>query len=633
MNKYLLLLLLLSALTLLKANTIIVSPDGSQHLTSIQLAVDVSADGDTILVYPGRYLEHIDIIDKSLTIQGHYALTNNWDDVENTIIDADFQSNGFRLENNANATINGFLIENGVGYHYFDQYIYGGGILVYDSSLNLLNCIVQNCTSVNSGGIGVYEDSYVNLSSNIIRNNRAIYQGGGIGSSGGATVEFDPVNLNSIYNNYGSVQEIYIYNSICNDIVLDTLSVNLTGPDGFFVSYYSGPNPTPPTITVQNEYFNQIDSDIYVSPDGNDSNDGLTPETALQTIAYATRLVQPNVQNPNTVYLLPGVYSKDLNNQFFPVAVQSNTNLLGAGETPAGVVIGEEWNLNTVSIWFAENVEVGNFQMRRNNIIDEKAMSINVCQNIFVRDIDFGEAQTNRPGIGISRSHAIEVNNCSFHDIIGNNGDFRCFTTYTSDVYLNNVMVYNNSSTSNEGHVSCFDFDDSSIEANNIIIANNHQDYPGILMQYANIEGGSVGGNLNLTNFLMYNNISTDNSHPLLVFVNRYDHSYINNMTIAHNTGPTGVLRLAGDYTVRNSILYNPYAGRELTIWEPSSGDSHPIYSNIDADYNLMRGGLNNVIGADNPNNTLTWGEHNLDTDPLFRGDVTGDIPFGDFRR
>jgi hypothetical protein len=349
-------------------------------------------------------------------------------------------------------------------------------------------------------------------------------------------------------------------------------------------------------------------------------------------MAYATRLIQPNEQNPNTVYLLPGVYSKELNNQFFPVAIQSNTNLLGAGETPADVMIGEEWNLNTVSIWFADNVEVGFFHMKRNDVYNEQTMGMNRCQNVKVRDVDFGEAHTDYPGLLISRSETIEIANCNFHNIIGYYGDFECLRTYRSEVHVNNIIINNNTSTSDDGHVSGIDFGDCTITANNIIVTNNYQDYPGVLVQYGNTGNSSPGEYLKLSNFLMYNNTSSDNTLPLAIFFNKYDHSYISNMTIAHNSGPTGILRLAGDYTIRNSIMYNPDASYEAHIWSPSSGESNPTYSNIDINYCLIRNGESGMSGADNPNNTLTWGEHNFDTDPLFRGDVTGDIPVGDFR-
>ncbi len=626
------LLVLLFAVSVLYINATIreVSLDGTHEYTSIPWAIYESVDGDTVLVHPGRYLQHIDIIDKEITLISNYFYSGNRDDIYNTIIDANFDSNCLRLNNGAIAVVNGFLMENGVGFQSSGQYIYGGGIMVFESSLELSNSIVQNCSSINTGGIGVYENSYLSLSSNIIRNNKATNQGGGIGAVSGCILYFDPINLNSIFDNYGQVQDIYMYNSTSNSITLDTLSVDISAPDGYFVSYnhYSEPAPS---ISSNNHYTTQVDSDLFVSTVGDDSNDGLTPETALKTIAYATKLIQPNEVNPNTVFLLPGIYSKELNNQFFPVAVQSNTKLLGAGDVPFDVIIGDELSNNSISVFYAENVEVGNFQIRRHNMHDTWAFNVHKSESILVRDIDFDEAQNNRPGFSVTHSTKLQLNNCSFHDVIGNYR-FIYLNTYRSDVVMNNIILYNNESTASNGHVSCIFLDDSSTIANNVILANNVQAYPGALFQYANIEYSGFEDGLSLSNFLMFNNTSTNGTLPMTVFLCNYNPSILYNMTIANNTGPTGVLRLGGDYTVRNSILYNPNAGAELNIWEPSSGDSNPLYSYVDADYNLIRGGLDDVNGTEEPNNTLVWGNHNIDTDPLFRGDVYGDVELEDIR-
>ncbi len=219
MKKLLLVLfIILIVRVAIRANTITVSLDGSQDLTSIQLAVDCAADGDTILVHPGRYLEHVDIVDKSITVMSLYEFTGNPSDISNTIIDPNFQSNGFRVDEGADVSINGFLIENGVGWGNSHPYIYGGGISVFGSSICISNCVIQKCTSINTGGIGVYNESFAEFSSNIIRDNRALHQGGGIGASYGSTLYFDPDNLNSVYNNYGDVQDIYLFNSTSNNI-------------------------------------------------------------------------------------------------------------------------------------------------------------------------------------------------------------------------------------------------------------------------------------------------------------------------------------------------------------------------------------------------------------------------------
>ncbi|MDP8232611.1 MAG: choice-of-anchor Q domain-containing protein [Candidatus Zophobacter franzmannii] len=199
-------------------------------------------------------------------------------------------------------------------------------------------------------------------------------------------------------------------------------------------------------------------------------------------------------------------------------------------------------------------------------------------------------------------------------------------------ITINNLIVDSIYNNYEYGYISGIDLDDSSVTANNIIVTNNHQDYPGVIVQYANTASDSPGGNLNLSNFLMYNNTSTDNTQPMAIFINRYDPSYLNNMTIANNTSSSRVLRLNGDFTMRNSILYNPQAGSEMHLWDLFAGDPNPIYSNVDIDYCLIRNGESEIDGADHPQNSLTWGNHNIDTNPLFRGDVEGDIPVGDPR-
>ncbi len=631
MRKILLVLLFTVSVLYINATIREVSLDGSHEYTSIPWAIYESVDGDTVLIHPGRYLQHIDIIDKEITLISNFFYSGNRDDIYNTIIDANYENNCIRVENNAIAKVNGFSFTNGIGYSYSTSTSYGGAITVNNSSeMELNNSIISNNSADYTGGVNCNNSSILRLSGNVITNNSSVNDAGGLSATGEATLYFDSINLNNIYDNYGKIQDIYMYNSTSNSITLDTLSVNLTEPDGFFVSFehYSEPAPL---VSCINPYMTRVNSDIYVSPDGDDSNDGLTSDTALQTIAYATRLIEPNEQNSNTVFVLPGTYSKELNNQFFPVAVQSHTKLLGAGDVPFDVIIGDELSNNSISVFYAENVEVGNFQMRRHNMHDAWAFKVHESESIIVRDIDFGESVNNRAGLSIFYSNRIDILNCCFHNFFGASR-FRSLVSYRSSVLLNNILIYDNESTATNGRVSCIDLGDSAITANNIVVTNNQQAYPGTLFQYGNTGSNSPGGNIELSNFLMYNNISTSSSLPMMIILNDYEQCYLNNMTIANNSGPTGVLRLGGDYTVRNSILYNPSAGAELNIWEPSPGDSNPLYSYVDADYNLIRGGLDDVNGTEEPNNTLVWGNHNIDTDPLFRGDVHGDVELEDIR-
>ncbi|MBN2829790.1 MAG: right-handed parallel beta-helix repeat-containing protein, partial [Candidatus Cloacimonetes bacterium] len=636
MNKLLLLLLLMLLMNTIKAVTLEVSLDGSYPYTTIQSAIDASSDNDTVLVYPGRYFENIDFIGKSITVCSEYINTPDWSVVESTIIDGNqLSSCVIAIRGEENAILIGFTITNGSGYSLpVNPDWFGGGIyLKLTSTLAVQHCIIEYNSSYSSGGIRCADNSSISLSGNIIRNNKSIHQGGGIGVNG-ASVFFDSANPNSIYNNYGDVQDIFLYNVTCNDIVLDTLSVNMTEPDGFFVSYYAPPlNTNPiPSISVQNAYFSQIDADLYVSPGGDDNNDGLTPATALKTIAFANRLIQPDEQNPNTVFLLPGTYGRIVNNQIFPIACQSNTKMLGTGEIPTDVVIGDDWGINLVLTSNAENVEIGNLSVTLCDEMDDTAFSINSCNNLYIHDIDIYNNLPTIPGMLMMFCTNTIYENVSIHDIENTDEMITAIYTYEcSDIVFNNTIVNNIISNCDMGFVSVMNFDDSDVTVNNTIITNNQRTDSSNLVQYSNTSPSSPGGNLELNNFLMYNNTFASGGESLVI-VSRYDQIHLNNLTVAHNNGPEFAVRFIGDIVMRNSILYNPECGGELHLWAYPPSDPNPIPTIANVDYCLIRNGETGVVGAANVNNTLIWGTHNIDTNPLFRGDVEGNIPIGDPR-
>jgi hypothetical protein len=610
MNR-LILLLFLSAFCILNATTLEVSLDGTHQYTSIQSAIVASNNGDTVLVHPGRYFENIDFIGKNITVCSEYMNNPDWGLVESTIIDGNqLSSCVIAINGEQNATIYGLTITNGIGYGN-TIYRYGGGIFIWEaSSLTVNNCIVENNSSITSGGIYCTDESNLTLAGNIIRNNRATYQGGGLGVRDG-TVIFDPVNLNSIYNNYGDTQDICLYDSICTDIILDTLSIAVTQPDGYFVSHYNEDGASPPQVSVQNSFFTQTDADLYVSPEGNDANNGLTPETALKTIAYANRIVQPDSLDLNTVYLLPGIYSKQLNDQFFPLAVQSNTRMLGTGETPEDVVFGNELGDWIVQSSYSCNTEIGNFTVTMANESLESVLVVTRSNNVYMHDIICHDNYAEYPGALIMFSNNSTLENITIKDVNHNFYSVSCIKMYECEnIFLNGIVV----------------------SVNNMVITNSRIHYPGVIFSYGNPQESEVGGNLMLNNLLVYNNTSLSSTLPMVNFHSYFDESFINNMTIAYNTGPTAITRFGGDYTVRNSIIYNPDGAYDLGIWVPANGDPYPLWSNVDIDYCLVRNGLNGVAGATNPNNNVLWGSHNIDADPLFRGDVNGEIPVGDPR-
>ncbi len=583
---------------MLTLNSIIleVSLDGTHPYTSIQSAINASNNGDTVLVYPGRYLENIDFVGKSITVCSEYANNHDWSIVESTIIDGNQQSSCVVVINGEqNAILNGFTI-------------------------------------LNTGGIRCTQSSNLVLSGCRIFGNRTVYQGGGIGLNG-ASLVYDTTNLNSIFNNYGDVQDIFIYNSQCTNIVLDTLSVNIAEPDGFFVSYFHEEGLPSPQISVQNNYFSQIDADLYVSPDGDDNNNGLSPETALQTIAYANRMVKPDSLNPHTVHLLPGTYSSELNNQFFPIALQSHTKMLGMGDIPNEVVIGNVGEDSKIGISNATNVEVGNFTITQANEQVETVLLVSRSCNVLVHDVACINNYSEYPGLLILYSNNIIFNNISVNSVEHDLHKISCIKTYEcKNTIFNNTIIDSISNIMEDSSTVLVRFARSKVSVNNMLITNVIIEDTGVIFSYGNSVESNVMGNLELNNFLAYNNTSLSNSMPMFNFSTYHEECYINNMTIAHNTGPTAMTRFGGDYTIRNSLIYNPDGAYEMGVWVPAEGDTNPLWSNIDIDYSLVRNGISGVPGADNPNNNVLWGVNNIDANPMFRGDVEGDVPVGDTR-
>lgn len=131
--------LVLSSIGLTSADandTIYVDDDGTADYTSIQDAVDVAFDGDTIFVYSGMYYENLQI-DKSLTLTG--------EDKQNTIIDGNSIGNVVTVTADS-VTIEGFTVKNGE--------LWSAGIHVYDTH----DTSISNCIVTSNNGIGIELD-------------------------------------------------------------------------------------------------------------------------------------------------------------------------------------------------------------------------------------------------------------------------------------------------------------------------------------------------------------------------------------------------------------------------------------------------------------------------------------------
>lgn len=161
------------------AQTTLYVPD--DHPT-IQAAINAAAAGDTVIVRPGTYVEHIYFLGKAITVKSEKG-------PEVTIVDGeDFGTVvSFMNGETEQAVLEGFTITNGDGR-------YGGGVHCAHSSPTIVgNVITEN----EGGGIGCYEASPVIRHNTITLNTNIYTSGGGIRCE----LSFPVIELNTIGGN------------------------------------------------------------------------------------------------------------------------------------------------------------------------------------------------------------------------------------------------------------------------------------------------------------------------------------------------------------------------------------------------------------------------------------------------
>ncbi len=172
------------------AATIYVPDDHS----TIQGAIDASANGDIVIVRPGTYVENIDFVGKAITVQSEQG-------VALTTIDGNQAGSVvvFRTGEDWNSRLDGFTTANGSGTFFSSSFYRGGGIYCAYGCAPIIenNTITGNTADQGGGSYGGQ------LENNIVTGNTANSRGGGIDNA--ATVKNSVISNNIAYEKGGGI--------------------------------------------------------------------------------------------------------------------------------------------------------------------------------------------------------------------------------------------------------------------------------------------------------------------------------------------------------------------------------------------------------------------------------------------
>ncbi|MDP8204179.1 MAG: choice-of-anchor Q domain-containing protein, partial [Candidatus Tenebribacter mawsonii] len=597
-----LLFVFVSVCSLLNSVTYHIKQDGTGNFITIQEGIVAATNSDTILVYPGTYYENIDYLEKSLTVASLYMITPEDSLINQTIIDGNQQARCVTIDESEDVSLIGFTIQNGLALGDASNGR-GGGILIKEVSNTLIaNCMIKNNKSNKGGGIWIYSGN-TSLKGNTISHNWALQSGGGIRIIG--YVQFDDMELNNIFLNYsGTGVDIFISEYLPNitEVIVDTFTV--AEPGYFFIAAKSDTY----TLTYLNNKIEQIDQDLYVAPEGDDDNSGLTPNDPLQTIAWAQTLIKRNDEEPHTINLAQGIYSPLLNNQKFPIGIKHGIKYIGTSP--------EETILD------AEN---------QSTIIRYTYYPENELPKLYIENIKLinGSSGGKSYGAIFTLKTNIELYNVIINDCYG---DTSSGILNRDGIYnFKNVKVMNNSGGS-AILISCIHAENPQpimqISMENVLIQNN---YPGQGEMAGSGGGSNLRGHSEIIGDYYTKLINCEISSNYSNFINSgvggtaglYTDDLtadIVNCTFGNNTVDyaTGCVITANNSQLNlyNSIVYNN-DGHSFNLWYDAE---------INIQNSLIEDSTSNIGYFGNGNGIVNWLEGNIDEDPMF--DSLGIYPF-----
>ena len=588
--------------------------------TTIQSAIDVSDDvGDTIIVSPGTYVENIDYNGKNIYLTSYYFYTENDSSIHNTIIDGN--QNGsvvtFYGGETGDAVLNGFTITNGSGRYIGGSITHGGGFYIRDSSPSILNCYVVNNFVGGCGGGLYFRDSYSYISNITVTENYSDYRCAAGISFTRANVEMDSVNRCNVFLNEAAENNdlrcTFEYEP-CPTIYLDTATVNII--DDYFIAGNFE------VVDILNGKLDKVADDLYVSPDGNNNNSGLTAEEPLKNITYALHMIDADSLNPRVIHLLPGIYSPS-GGQHFPLNLRSYVSLIGAGMENSIIDLEQVESYAMMGANYEKEVTLSSFSLKNGFVVYDEDMSAITLkfyhnsgliidsllfENIFARNIINPTMTTSYMVYPDYTSTTIR--NCEFR----NNTVLQA----TALGWNTHILVQNCKFDSNLP-VESFENDWVDGSHTSITLGGHHYTYE--LPYSRSIENCIINNNIN-------DHSGAVGMQTIVLAVTPINYPLnIINCTFANNSSNFYGISIASDdlhHTEArfvNCILWNDDIPYEIHVPEDYFEGQEMVYLNMA--YNDVQNGTDKFLfdGAVD----LTYEDSNIDAEPLFVDPENGD--------
>ena len=259
--------------------------------------------GGAVAIREQSYIEIVDCSFTSNTCPGEYssggAVDIAWNS-QSEIVRCIFENNFARLHGGAvqvadeNRILSCTFLANNAEER-------GGGLYFTAASGEITRCAFENNTALYGGGICLSESSPTVGGSEQSANT---FSGNSAATGMDIAAMFSPTTqINAQYNNF----------------------------QGYYGSdYYVSPNGAF-DLTNSTYIIEPVLQDVYVTVTGDDTNDGLTWETAFRTIQHAASVIFTDSETPRTIYLGEGTFSPSSTGEIFPIPAIYNVSIRGSG--------------------------------------------------------------------------------------------------------------------------------------------------------------------------------------------------------------------------------------------------------------------------------------------------------------